>query len=200
METTGLDPMLCGLTQLACVIEIDGYEMMSANFDIKPFEGADIQKKALEVTGKTYDEVMNYPDEADVFVTFIEMLKVYINPMTYGDDFTLIAYNAEFDQNFLIEWFARQNKKYSNYINYRKVDPLAFLRILHIEGLANLPSYKLSDVYTAIFNETFEAHDANSDIKATIRVHKYLVDNYMKEPDKASEKTGYEDRPHIEDK
>ncbi len=179
VETTGLDPKKCGLTQLACVLEIDGDEVMSANFNVKPFEGADIQKRALEVQGKTYDEVMGYQDESQVFVRFTEMLRVYIDPMVYGDDFTLIAYNAEFDQAFLQALFERQGRKYSNYVNYRKVDPLAFLRILHAEGLANQSSYKLADAYKAMFGETFKAHDADADIKATIRVYKYLVANYI---------------------
>ena len=197
VETSGLDSEECGLTQMACVIEIDGVEKARANFDIRPFEGCTVQKKALEVTNKTFDEVMSYPEEGEVFKTFIEMLKVYINPMVYGDDFTLVAYNAEFDQNFMIAWFERQGKKYSNYINFRKVDPLAFLRILHVEGLANLSSYKLSDVYEAIFNETFEAHDANADIQATIRVHKFLVENYMMKP--GDKERWQNERPHGED-
>ena len=197
VETTGLDPVACGLTQMACVLEIDGKEMMSANFDIRPFEGAVVAKKALEVTGKSYDEVMSYPLEEVQFKVFLEMLKTYIDPMTYGDDFTLIAYNAEFDQNFMIAWFDRMGKKYSNYINYRKVDPLAFLRILHVEGLANLKSYKLLDVYNAIFDETFDAHDADADIKATIRVHKYLVENYMMKP--GDKERWQNERPHTED-
>jgi len=198
VETTGLDHELCGLTQVAFVIEIDGREMASANFNVRPFEGAEVHKKALEVTGKTYDEVMSYPREDEVFATMLVMLKEYINPMIYGDDFTLIAYNAEFDQNFMIAWFGRMGKKYANYINYRKVDPLALLRILHVEGMANLPGYKLIEVYKAIFNEEFEAHDADADIKATIRVHKYLVEHYIKDP-RGKVPTGYEDRPHTED-
>jgi len=197
VETTGLDAEACGLTQMACVLEIDGKEVMSANFDIRPFEGAEVTKKALEVTGKSYDEVMNYPREEVQFKIFLEMLKTYIDPMTYGDDFTLIAYNAEFDQNFMIAWFDRMGKKYSNYINYRKVDPHAFLRILHVEGLANLSSYKLLDVYKAIFDEEFDAHDADADIKATIRVHKYLVENYMMKP--GDKERWQNERPHTED-
>ena len=198
VETTGLNPETAGLTQMACILEIDGVEVMSANFDIKPFDGAEISKRALEVTGKTYDEIMTYPDEGKVLIQFMEMLKVYINPMVYGDDFTLIAYNAEFDQNFMIAWFERQGKKYANYINYRKCDPLALLRILHVEGIANLKGYKLSEVYEAIFGETFKAHDADADIKATVRVHKYLIEHYIRDP-RGKKPTGYEDRPHTED-
>ena len=179
VETAGLKAEECGLTQLAFIIEIDGVERVSGAYDIKPFEGSSIERKALEVTGKTYDEVMSYPDEAKVFNTFIAVLKEFINPMVYGDDFTLVAYNAEFDQRFLIAWFERMGKKYSNYINYKKVDPLALLRILDHEGIANLSSYKLSVVYSAVFNEEFKAHDAQYDIDATRKLYKYLVSTYI---------------------
>lgn len=198
-ETTGLDPVKCGLTQVAFVIEIDGDEQMSGNFNIRPFEGAEITAKALKVTGKTYDEVMSYPDEEEVFNTFIEMLKSYIRPAEYGDDYTLIAYNAEFDQNFLMAWFDRMGKKYSNYINYRKVDPLAFLRILHVEGVSNLQSYKLSGVYKVVFNEEFNAHEADADIKATIRLYKWLVGKYLHHPRKKDVKETRKQLPHTED-
>ncbi len=182
VETTGLTAETCGLTQVAFIIEVDGREHVTGNFDVRPFEGAIISKKALEVTNKSYDEVMSYPREEEVFETFIAILKEFIDPMTYGDDFTLIAYNAEFDQNFLIAWFERMGKKYSNYINYRKVDTLAILRILHCEGLANLSGYKLSNVYKEVFGEDFDAHDALADISATRRLHVWLVDNYLKSP------------------
>ena len=179
VETSGLDKELCGLTQLSGVIYIDGVQVDEFNFDIRPFEGAEIQKKALEVTGKTYDEVMNYTEESEVFQEFIAILKKHINPMIYEDSLTPLAYNGQFDNGFMQAWFERQGKKFSNYINYRLVDPLALLRVLHLEGLTNLPSYKLSLVYKAIFDEDFKAHDSQADVKAMMKIYNYLVDNYL---------------------
>ena len=179
VETTGLNPLTCGLTQVAYIIEIDGNVMATGNMDVRPFVDAEIQQKALSVTGKTFDEIMDYPTDETQFAIFRAVLKTYIDASVYGDDFTLIAYNAEFDQNFLIEWFNRNGVKYSNYINYRKVDPLALLRILHAEGQANLKGYKLVDVYKALFNETFDAHDALADIEATRRVYYGLIETYL---------------------
>ena len=197
VETTGLDSKKCGLTQVAYIIEIDGNVMATGNMDVRPFEGAQITAKALEVTGKTYEEIMQYPLDEEQFKIFRAVLKTYINPMVYGDDFTLIAYNAEFDQNYLIEWFDRNGVKYSNYINYRKVDTLAILRILHAEGFANLKGYKLTEVYKAVFDEEFDAHDALADIEATKRLHEFLVENYLTSPDER--KRLINQKPHTED-
>jgi len=180
VESTSLDPIKGGLTELAYIIRVDGKEVLSGFELVKPYDGADIQKRALEVTGKTYDEIMGYPDESEVFDRFITVLKEFIDPMVYGSDFTLIGYNAlTFDQLFLQEWFKRNSKKYSNYINYRVVDPLAFLRILDAQGLTNLPSYKLSEVYKAIFNKSHDSHNAKADIRATVEVYDYLCENYL---------------------
>ena len=178
-ETSGLDSEVCGLTQLSGIIYIDGVQVDEFNFDIRPFTGAEIQKKALEVTGKTFDEVMNYPEEGEVFQEFISLLKKHIDPMVYLDSLTPIAYNGNFDSLFMQAWFERQGKKFGNYLNYRLVDPLALLRIMHLEGLSNLPSYTLSNTYKALFDEDFEAHDSQADVKAMMRIYAHLVDNYL---------------------
>jgi len=102
--------------------------------------------------------------------------------MVYESSYTTIAYNGGFDAGFLQAWFDRQGKKYSNYVNYRLVDMLVFLRILHLEGLTNLKSYKLSTVYEAIFGESFEAHNSAADVEAMMKIHRYLVENYIKDP------------------
>jgi len=198
LETGGLDEKLCGLTQVSGIIYIDGEEVETFNFDVKPFEGSTVNAKALEVTGKTFDEVMGYRPEEEVFKDFTTILKKYINPMSWEDSFTQLSYNAPFDQRFLIEWFGRCGRKFPNYISYKTVDPLAFLRILDAQGITNLKSYKLSLVYKAIFNKEFDAHDAEADIRATMEVYDYLVEYYIMDP-RGRVPTGYEDRPHTED-
>ena len=183
VETSGLDSELCGLTQLSGIIYVDGVQVDEFNFDIRPFEGAEIQKKALEVTGKTYDEVLAYTEEGEVFQEFIAILKKHINPMVYEDSLTPIAYNGNFDSGFMQAWFARQGKKFSNYLNYRLVDPLALLRILHLEGLTNLRSYTLLNTYKAIFDEEFDAHNSQADVQAMMKIYHHLMENYViKEP------------------
>ncbi len=181
-ETTGLDPVVNGLTQLAFIIEdADGKILESGSFDIKPFEGSKVERKALEVTEKTYDEVMGYEDEGVVLERFLSILRRYINVMSYDENFTISGYNVAFDIGFLEAWMLRHNKKFFSYFNYRSVDPLAFLRILDWYGYTNLENYKLTTVYKAIFDEELNAHNAIDDIAASRKILKYLEETFINE-------------------
>ncbi len=179
-ETGGLDPAVNGLTQMAFIIEgEDGQILDAGDFNIKPFEGSVVEPAALKVTGKNYDDVMGYEDEAVVLKLFLEILKKHINPLSYDENFTVAGYNVAFDIGFLDAWMVRCNKKFFTYFNYHSVDPLAIMRILRFEGETNLKSLKLSSVYEAIFNETFNAHDALADITATREIYKFLLENHF---------------------
>jgi len=179
-ETGGLDAKTCGLTQLAFLtVDEQGEVLDMGNFDIKPFEGSEVSPTALKVTNKTYDEVMGYEDEGIVLQLFLEILEKHINKMSRDENFTVGAYNGQFDVQFLAAWMERHNKKFFNYFNYHVNDPLALVRVLRWEGKVNIPSLKLSEVYKALFNEEFDAHDALADILATKRVHDRLVKDYL---------------------
>ena len=179
-ETTGLDPVACGLTQMAIIIEDDDREIKEMyNFNIKPFEGAEISKKALEVTNKSYDEIMTYPDERDVLIQFLAILDKHFDRTSRDDNWTICAYNGRFDVDFLSAWMERYAKNFFTYFNYHVVDPLALLRIMRFEEETNMNSLKLGLVYKEVFDETFDAHDAMADIIATRRLYLWLVENYL---------------------
>jgi DNA polymerase III alpha subunit (gram-positive type) len=179
-ETTGLDPAECGLTQLAYIIEDhEGKILDMGDFNIKPFEGAEISRKALEVTGKTYEEIFEYEEEGIVLDLFLEVLTKHINPLSRDENFTIAGYNVQFDMRFLDEWMQRHNKKFFSYFNYHTVDPLAIMRILRFEEETNLPSLKLSSVYKAIFEKDFDAHNAIADILATKDIYYYLLEHHF---------------------
>ncbi len=181
-ETTGLNPAVNGLTQMAFIIEDeDGNIVRQDSFDIRPFEGSVIEPAALKITGKSYDDVMSYEDEAVVLDRFLAILREYIKPTSYEENFTIAGYNVAFDIGFLEAWMLRHNKKFFSYFNYRSVDPLAFLRILDWYGYTNLENYKLATVYKAIFDEELNAHEALADIIATRKVLKYLEERFINE-------------------
>ena len=169
-----------GLTQLAFVIEDeDGKVLEMGDYNICPFEGCDVQRKALEITGKNYDEIFTYEDEATVLKHFLAVVEKHINKMSYEENFTIGAYNGNFDIQFLDAWMKRHNKKFFSYFNYHMVDPLALLRILRFEKENNLESQKLSVVYKEVFGKEFDAHDAVADILATRELYYFLTENYI---------------------
>lgn len=179
IETTGVDFDKCAITQLAGIIEKDGEVVYEFDLRMKPFEGAEISAQALRVTNTSYDEMMTWPDPAEVLDEFIMILASHVDRMVKSDNFTIAAYNGHFDVQFISKWFERHNKKFFAYLNYHYMDPLALIRIIRWEGGANLESYKLSSVYKALFNESFDAHDALADIRATRRIYEELRRVYL---------------------
>lgn len=59
-ETTGLDPKVCAIVQMAGFVVIDGQEV--ARFDIKcrPWNGSQIEDRALAIQGRTKEDVLGY--------------------------------------------------------------------------------------------------------------------------------------------
>ncbi|MCI4436845.1 MAG: 3'-5' exonuclease [Ignisphaera sp.] len=181
VETTGLNSKINGIHQIAFIVEIDGEIQEMVSLEFRPFEGCHYDLGAMKYVTWKPEDLQTRIHEEQAFEIIIGTLRKYINAAIYGDDFTMVAYNGQFDVGFMQALFERNGKKYSNYINYRLVDPLAFLRILHIEGKSNLSSYKLSAVYEAIFGFPFaDAHDALADIVATREVYQYLIQEYLK--------------------
>ena len=58
LETTGLDSSKNGITQIAGILLADGEEVNRFNFDVAPFEDKIVEASALNVAGKTIEEII----------------------------------------------------------------------------------------------------------------------------------------------
>ena len=56
-ETGGVNPKESALIQLSGIVRIDKKDVEEFNFFIKPFEGSEVNPKALEVQGRTLEEL-----------------------------------------------------------------------------------------------------------------------------------------------
>ena len=56
-ETGGVNAEKSALIQLSGIIEVDGTEKEKFNFYIKPFVNSEVNEKALEVQGRTLEEI-----------------------------------------------------------------------------------------------------------------------------------------------
>ena len=59
-ETTGTDPGKNGIIQLAGVLEINGHEISSFDYKIRPFADDVIEDTALAVNGFTREELAGF--------------------------------------------------------------------------------------------------------------------------------------------
>lgn len=188
-ETTGLDATKAGLTQLAAIIVIDGKEVDSIALDINPAtynRDVEISPEALQVTGKTEEEIANYPSSLDQFRELIALLDKYVNKFDKTDKFIVCGYNSQFDVRFMQEWFLDNGHKYyGSYFSYKDVDVFALvkhlcaLRLIPIDSVTGA-GHKLGmlcDMYGISLGE--DAHDAIADIRATRELYQLLIDKFI---------------------
>ena len=61
LETTGLQPLVNGIHQIAGIIEINGKVVEEFNINMRPAEFHIIEPKALETSNLTVEDIMNNP-------------------------------------------------------------------------------------------------------------------------------------------
>lgn len=189
VETTGLDKTKAGLTQLAAIVIIDGVEVDTLSLDINPASynrEVEISERALEVTGKTLEDLASYPLSCTQFDKLIEFLDKHVNKYDKEDKFIPIAYNSQFDMGFLQEWFIdNEHKFFGSYFTYKDVDVFGLVKVL--AHLGHVPINPIGDTHTlGALCEMYgislgdNAHDAIADIRATRELYQLLVDRYVK--------------------
>lgn len=175
VETTGLNCLTDDITQIGCIIT-DGHHILSEfEIDVKPIDFELKIKdpsylkqiaKALEVQGKTTQQILSNIPENEAFGAFYFELNRYKAP---DEKYIFGAYNATFDAGFLREWFIQNAFLVTNsFFNHAYIDPKVWAK-----SKRSFKSKSLVDVYRQTFRKDFEnPHDALSDIKATFELAK----------------------------
>lgn len=172
-ETTGTDPKVNGLIQIAMIAEVDGCPVGELNVNLRTFPDDEIVEKALEVTGTTREDIDGYEEPTIVHARIVKFLNRYINPHERTDKFTAAGYNVRFDLQFMNAFFRKcstPTKKsfWGSYADWYYLDPLRLLAWFRRLGLVDLPDYKLGTVCDHFGIKLGEdAHDALADIRAT---------------------------------
>jgi DNA polymerase-3 subunit epsilon len=179
-ETTGLDTEKCGITQLSCILEVNG-EVYEFNKYVKPFDGASITQEALNITGRTMEELNTFDSESKVFGAFIEFLDEHVSRYDRNDKLHVVGYNVDFDINILIALFKRMGHDYM--WSYFKRPTCLFKGIALLQHMGVIePTYnqKLSTLCEK-FYIPLDAHDSLEDIRATRELYykvKQEIKNY----------------------
>lgn len=121
---------------------------------------------AIKVHGITPDKVQEAPTFFAIFDQFAEMAE--------GCD-TWSGYNTKFDQDVL--WHQLLRYGFERRFPWPRKD-LDVMRLakdhMAMEGKRGNKNPKLVEIYEHLFHETFDAHDALEDIRATARVLREL--------------------------
>lgn len=158
-ETTGRDPNVDRIVEIACVIYEGGAIVERRSWLVNP--GMPIPQEAFDVHGISDDEVGDKPPFAAIVPELIEALSGAIP----------VAYNAEFDRDFLLAELARASfvapalppaaRKGIEWI-----DPLVWARELHHDER----SKSLGDVCERLGIALEKAHRAVHDAEAALQV------------------------------
>lgn len=179
VETTGLYANMHGIIELGGVIEIGDKQVEEFHFKMRPFEDDHVDDKALQIEGRNYTwkEILTWDDPRDCYQQLIDIMHKYVDRFDPSDKFYPCGYNIAFDTNFLIQWFKKNNDEYvGSWLKLNaQIDPLYILRMLDFMDLIWLENYKLETVANAL-DIPIKAHDALSDIKATIEIRKVVQD------------------------
>lgn len=178
-ETGGVNAEKSALIQLSGIIEVDGTEKEKFNFYIKPFENSELNEKALEVQGRTLEELgtEKYIDENIIYKKFLEILDKYIDKYDKNDKFIVAGYNVKFDIDILKALFERNNNKFLfSYFNSSMLDPLYSVRLLQVAGMLPVLENNKLETWCKYFNIELKAHDSLQDITATKKLIEKLIE------------------------
>ena len=80
VETTGLDPDIHGVIQIAGIIQIDGEVKEEFDLQCNVHEGVEFDPQALLAAGTTLDDIFSYESPKTVHTKLCKILKKYVNP------------------------------------------------------------------------------------------------------------------------
>jgi DNA polymerase-3 subunit alpha (Gram-positive type) len=149
LETTGLDVMNNGITEIGAVKVVNGKLTEQFTTLIKP--DYPITQEIVKLTGITDELVKDSPKIGVVIPDFMKFI----------DGAVLVAHNAEFDIKFIKRFAGAEEYEIKNKI----LDTMDLARSV-------LPSLRHHDLHTLAehFNITFRHHRAMSDAYATAEV------------------------------
>lgn len=175
-ETTGINPRLNDIIHLSCIIDIDFKTVFTGDYYFRPFNIANIDKKALEINGFTKEEILKFPPASISLEHFENSISLYVDKYDSEDKMFPVAYNGFFDLNFLSHTYEKcENNYLGSFINWRLLDPLQYLRFKFFIDNIRPDSFKLSEI-CRLADIEIEAHNASSDTKALRELFYKLLD------------------------
>ena len=192
-ETTGTVITKHTIVQLAAAIENDKGEIVDTfNQWMCPLIGYEIDPKALEVIGKTKEEVMAGRDPFAVFEEFDSFLNKYGFRGNKEKRYVPGGYCNKFDLDMLSDWYSAITDgpyKFWDFLQFNPIDPSgAIISLWRLGKLPGLKDCKLSTV-CKYFGIEIKAHDALSDLMATRALSKLIYANFSLSIDSRNDKS-----------
>jgi DNA polymerase-3 subunit alpha len=169
-ETTGLDPLKNDIIQLACIPVLNGVEQnVTFNQYCQAINYSEIDPGALAVNGLTVDFIRRQ-QTAEAMVN-----NLVVFARNFGVRFTIAGYNVGFDKDFLAALFKKVGREHDFFEIFTGDLRDTMKRAKKLKPQLPTPNIKLATLADH-FGIPINAHDALSDISATIQVDAKLSD------------------------
>lgn len=151
IETTGLSPRTCAITEIGAVRIREGKVMDEFATFVNP--GGPIPYNIVRLTGITDDMVKDAPGQAEAIAAFREFI----------GDACAVAHNAAFDTSFVFK------NKYGICFENDVLDSIAVARVVHPD-MRSYKLNKLADHYKLKFNHHRAVNDARVTAEILLRM------------------------------
>lgn len=182
LETTGLKVNRHGIHQISGQIVIDGVVKEKFDLHVQPNPDAQIDERALEVSGVTAAQIKAYPPMYQVYREFVDMLSKYVDKYNTSDKFFLAGYNnASFDNQFLRAWFIQNGDQYfGSWFWSNSLDVMVLASPYLAEKRAAMANFKQCSVAAALGIDVDETklHDAMYDIEMCKAIYDVVCGKY----------------------
>jgi len=179
-ETTGLNPFEHDIVSIALIVEINGEVKDELYLKIQPINPENITDEALKINGFTREELSTFLPPREGLNKILRFLEKYVDKYkknkTMEDKFVLAGYNVTFDSAMLSEFCKKLGYKYLGaLVDYHKIDIASLVLFLKMHNKIKIDGFKLVNV-AEYLQASIQAHDAQSDIRATREIAYKLLD------------------------
>lgn len=178
VETAGFDCNTNALLEIgACFLEFNENGILQIaeklNFNIKPFEGAEINKESCEfIHIDPFDPNRQADEEKEVIKTFCKAVSNQVKKYNCKRAI-VVAHNAHFDQGFIMKAIERCHYKRSPFHPFSSLDTASLAAIFYGHTVLSVACEQAGIEYN---NEL--AHGALYDASVTAELFCKIVNNY----------------------
>lgn len=126
-ETTGLNPKKHSIYDTGIIYRRSNL-VIPVEYKIRPIEEKEIDPKAIEMSGKSIEELNSYPSSFSQYLKILTLLDSLVNKFDKKDNLNMIGYNVNFDFAFLRQFFIDHGNKY--FYSYFNPKPLCVMQMV----------------------------------------------------------------------
>lgn len=167
VETTGLYADKHDVVQVAFTPIINGVKQKSFNEFCQPKNWDAIEDKAVEVHGITRKRMRTFQTQEELLEKMVTHLR------SFNTKFIIAGYNVNFDRQFISATFTKCGRPQDFFLLFELHIHDTYKRVKSIKSKIKTENHKL-ETLAKHYNIPIQAHDALSDINATIEVDKII--------------------------